>query len=174
MLVHQNLVQSSSLLRSRLKLYLPLKIDDLLHPPGSHPFMYFVFYAIDSIRSFACALDMTRLSIRYNKNFMRRSNWPPLDIMQHVINYPNREGNIIWRARVNKGRAVDNVYEFNKLLLKNGMTMETSGCALKLDKIIEKLSRHYHLKSRIAIRLTKYLPIEVCSSGQEYASFIKR
>ena len=49
-------------------------------------------------------------------------------------------------------RVLSNNYEFNKMLLKNDASAETTvGNASKLNKIIERSSRDYHLKTRIAI-----------------------
>ena len=80
-LVCQKLVKQSSLLKSRIKLHLPLKTDELLYPPGSCLCMDFVFYDMESIRGFTSVLDIMFISTRYPKIFLTRSKRPPLDAL---------------------------------------------------------------------------------------------
>ena len=65
----------------------------------------------------------------------------------------------MWRIRVDEEEALANSYEFNKLLLTNDVTLETtSEHVSKLNKIIERPNRDSHVKKRIAMGLTTDLP----------------
>ena len=174
MLLCQNIVQLSPLLRSMLKLHLLSKMDDLPCPLGLHSHMDFWIHDIESTRGFESALDMTCLLTRHNKNFIRRRKFLPLDMIKHLMIYEKREDKKIWRVWVDEDRSLAKNCEFNKLLLKNDTTMEaTARHAQKLNAIIERPNQDYHSKSRIAMGLTKVLPIDVWCFGQEHASLIK-
>ena len=69
MLARQNLTKPSSLLRSRLKLNLHWKKNELLFPPRSCLCMDFVFYDVESIRGFTSVLDVFCLSDRHPQWF---------------------------------------------------------------------------------------------------------
>ena len=69
MIVHQKLVKLSPLLKSRLKSHLPLKIDELMNPPGSYLHMDIVFYELESIQGFTSVLDVTCVSTRHPRFF---------------------------------------------------------------------------------------------------------
>ena len=173
--MHQNLVKPSSLLNSRIKLHLPLKIDESLYPPGSHSCMDFVFYELESTRGFTSVFNITFISTRHPKNFLRRSKWLPLDMLQFIINCQKREGRPTWRIRTDEDSALANSYKFNKLFLNIAITLETpAGHVSKLNKVIERPHRDSNAKTRIAMGLTKNLPPEMCFFAREHVSFVKR
>ena len=98
----------------------------------------------------------------------------PLDIIQFINKCHKREGKPAWRVRV-EHRALANSFEFNKLLLNNDMTLETTaGYASKLNKIIERPNRDSHVTTRIAMGLTKDLPKYMWCFPREHVSFIKQ
>ena len=69
----------------------------------------------------------------------------------------------MWSIRTDKDGSLANIYKFNKLLLKNDLTLEIpAGHVSKLDKIIEWPHQDPHVKKRIAMGLTKDLPKEIC------------
>lgn len=164
-----------SLLLSRVKLRLPLKVDEYLCPPGALIYADFVFYNVESIRGCKSVLDVVCLSSRCPHHFLRRSRRPPLDVFQCFINIAKRDGHQICRVRVDEDGALAKSYEFNKLLLSNNIQIETTaGYASKLNKIVERPNRDHHAKTRIALGLQSFLGTEFWCSARDYVIFIKR
>ena len=88
--------------------------------------MYFVFYEMESVRGFTFVLNVICISTRHTKIFLRRRKHLPLDALQFIINCQKRKGRPIWRIRVDEDGSLANSYEFNKLLLTNDVTLETT------------------------------------------------
>ena len=127
-------------------------MNESLHPPGSLLYMDFLFYDIESVRGYTSVLDITYLSTRCPFSFLCRSKRHPLDVLQCLFNMLNARKRSVRRIRVDEDGALANSYEFNKLLINNNMQLETTGgYGSKLNKIIERPNREYHVKNRIAL-----------------------
>ena len=121
--------------------------------------MDFVFYDIESVRGHTTVLGIICLSTRYPFSFLRRRKRPPLDVLQYLFNVLKARKRSVRRIRVDEDGSLAHSYEFNLLLIKNDIQLETTGgYGSKLNKIIERPNREYHVKTRIALGIQHLLP----------------
>ena len=109
--------RAKPIINSRLKIYLPFKVDKLLYLLESLIYIDFVFYPTESVRGYKSVLDIICLSTRYLFIFLGRSKRPLLDIIKYVISILKFKNRIIHRARVDKDRVLVCSYEFNKFFI---------------------------------------------------------
>ena len=108
----------------RLKIYLLLKVDELLHLPDSLICIEFIFYLTKSIQECRSVLNLVYLSTQYSFSFLRRRKLSPLDIIICVTNTLSLDNKQIHRARFDEDSALERSYKFNKLLVTNNIQME--------------------------------------------------
>jgi len=95
--------ESTSLLRSRLKIYLPLKYSETIYLQGSFAHVDFAFCEINSMSSCKLTLDIIYLSIRYPFMFFHRSNYTSLDIIiKYLISMLQNHNKNIHRVLIDK------------------------------------------------------------------------
>ena len=95
--------ESTSLLRSRLKIYLPLKYSETIYLQGSFAYIDFVFCEINSMSGCKLTLDIIYLSTRYPFMFFHRSKYTSLDIIiKYLISMFQNNNKNIYRVLVDK------------------------------------------------------------------------
>ena len=72
-------------------------------------------------------------------------------VLQYLFNILSARKRAVMRIRFDEYGALANTHEFKKLLIKNNMQLETTGRnGSKLNSIIERPSRDYHVKTRVS------------------------
>ena len=153
---------------------LPLSSHESLYPLGALLCLDFVFYDVERIRGHASVLDVVCLSTRYPLSFLCSSKRPPLAVLQNLFNVLKQKDWTIRRIRVDEHGSLARSYEFNMLLVKNDMQLETTeGCGSKLNTIVERSNRECHATTRIGIGLQSLLPKSHWCFAIEHVVLIK-